>query len=109
MNRKNGKTCVVNCLKDIMYNPPSKGSVIAVKHTGYDSIDRLKYPYFWQERRDLSWEDVVKPTLESHKYFFNELAKQLGMTSNRGILMLRTTKAAAVLIAALTTKPPKVA
>jgi hypothetical protein len=41
---------------------PKIGSVITVKHSGYWSSGILRDPYFWRERTDAVWEDLVAST-----------------------------------------------
>jgi hypothetical protein len=35
-------------------------SVITVKHNGYYASGVLKHPYFWRQRKDVSWENLIE-------------------------------------------------
>jgi len=56
----NGMQGMVQCFQQVINDPPKIGSVLTVKHAGFYSNGRLKHPYFWREREDLSWDQVKK-------------------------------------------------
>jgi len=51
--------CVVGCYQQIMDHPPKEGTILTVKYSGYWTSGKLKYPYFWKERHDITWEDIL--------------------------------------------------
>lgn len=59
ISRPNGMEVVVRCPAQIFLFPPEQGAVLTVKHTGYWKTGKLKYPYFWRERRDVTWDQIV--------------------------------------------------
>ena len=53
---------MVRCSAQLYLNPPTEGTIIAVKYAGYFPTGRLKYPLFAQIRNDLQWDEVVRST-----------------------------------------------
>eukprot|EP01124_Arcella_intermedia_P006851 TRINITY_DN14140_c3_g1_i1.p1 TRINITY_DN14140_c3_g1~~TRINITY_DN14140_c3_g1_i1.p1 ORF type:complete len:112 (+),score=24.81 TRINITY_DN14140_c3_g1_i1:35-370(+) len=55
----NGTKCIVKCGGwDYMF-PPAPGTVLSVKHSGfYNTSQKMKYPFLFRVRTDLSWDDV---------------------------------------------------
>jgi DNA ligase-1 len=67
--RPNSIQSIIGCNAEVCNNPPEVGSVLTVKHSGYFSNGTLRHPYFWRERKDISWKDISKE--ESPKVEFN--------------------------------------
>mmetsp|Transcript_23095 Transcript_23095/g.32216 ORF Transcript_23095/g.32216 Transcript_23095/m.32216 type:complete len:376 (+) Transcript_23095:2-1129(+) len=55
-----GTRCVVKCTGQVLQTPPAAGTVISVHHSGYWKSGKLKYPFFWRERKDVQWKDVAE-------------------------------------------------
>jgi len=54
----------VRCFKEVLENPPSIDSVLTIKHTGFFSTGRVRDPFFWRIRKDISWDDILlNPTV----------------------------------------------
>jgi hypothetical protein len=71
----------VRSYQQVMNNPPTQGTVLTVKHFGYSPNGKLKHPYFWRERTDLTWDNVLSQKsmeIKKHKVFMDQLGKKLG-------------------------------
>ena len=59
----------VGCSVDVLQHPPLLGSIITVKHDGYNTPNgAFKAPIFWRERKDLSPTHQIVPSFSS--FFF---------------------------------------
>jgi hypothetical protein len=58
--RPNGMQVTVQAFQQIINDPPKIGSIVTVKCNGYYNNGRLKHPYFYRERPELTWENVVE-------------------------------------------------
>jgi len=54
----NGMQVTVQAFQQIIQDPPKIGSILTVKCNGYYNNGRLKHPYFYRERHELTWDDV---------------------------------------------------
>jgi hypothetical protein len=54
------KQTIIKCNAQTYATPPPFGAVLTVKHAGYWENGRLKDPVFMRERRDMSWDDIIK-------------------------------------------------
>lgn len=80
--RPNGLECIVSCDHQVIENPPSPGSVLTVKHSGYWSSRKLKYPSYWRKRLDVNWETVLaqyKEDLYHKKELVAKVGKSIGV------------------------------
>ncbi len=47
--RSNGLTCIVKChTQELLDIPPSIGSFLTVKHSGFLKNGTLRYPFYWR-------------------------------------------------------------
>lgn len=61
-DQPNGLECIVKCPHQIYQHPPKEGTIITVQHEGMWKTGKIRYPYFWRERFDLNWDDLVRDT-----------------------------------------------
>lgn len=50
-----------------------------MKHCGYHTSGLLKYPYFWQERKDVTWEDLLSKVEHAATLTRKDLMHALGL------------------------------
>ena len=50
----------VACSLDVYEKPPEVNSVITVTYQGTYLSGKLKYPFFYRLRKDVTWEEVVQ-------------------------------------------------
>jgi len=58
VEQPNGLQVMIQCFQQVINDPPKIGAILTVKHAGHYNNGRLKHPYFWRERNELSWEQV---------------------------------------------------
>jgi len=58
--RSNGHEVIVGCFQQIITNPPQIGSIITVQHNGFYQSGVLRYPFYWKQRNDLSWNKITQ-------------------------------------------------
>ncbi len=97
MLRANGRRLIVQCRQDVLRDPPQLGAVITVKHNGYYENGTIKFPFFYRERKDITWDDLTHPKridrldakydwshLHNQKAFFDRLGDSLRIKSLDG-------------------------
>jgi len=58
--QKSGAISIVKCTGSEYLHPPEAGTVMTVRHTGYQKKSgKLKYPFLYRIRYDLNWEDIM--------------------------------------------------
>lgn len=53
---------LVSCAFYQLADPPMIGSVITVKHSGFNQNGTLKQPYFWKEKDTVVWQNTSSDT-----------------------------------------------
>jgi len=55
-----GENVLVKCSAFDYHHPPSVGTVITIRHTGYHISGKPKFPVFLRVRKDVTWEDIIQ-------------------------------------------------
>jgi hypothetical protein len=78
--RSNGMHCIVGCSPVIRETPPTFGSILSVKHSGYFKNGTLKNPFLWRTTNKLVMNTVENVHWIEHsnsREFFDKFGKKM--------------------------------